>query len=97
MPDDVIENNARSVEDIAAEFGQRFPIGSTWKSFAYLRDQARAVSKSMDFTVSTSGLRLSCNRSGSPRNLTPDTEHERKRQRINILKVIVVSHLLLLM
>ena len=40
----------------------------------------------MDFTASTSGLRLWCNRSGSPRNLTLDTEHARKRQRINILK-----------
>jgi hypothetical protein len=70
MPDDVIENNARSIEDIAAEFEQQFPIGSKWKSFEYLRDQARAVSNSMDFTISTSSLKLLCNRSGSPRNHT---------------------------
>ena len=85
MPDDVIANNARSIEDIAAEFEQQFPIGSKWKSFEYLRDQARAVSNSMDFTISTSSLKLLCNRSGSPRNHTLD-EHDRKRQRTNILK-----------
>jgi hypothetical protein len=86
MPDDVIGNSARSIDDIAAEFGKRFPIGSKWKSFETLREEVRAVSKSMDFTVSTCGLKLSCNRSGSPRKLTPDSEHDRKRQRMNILK-----------
>ncbi len=92
MPENIIQKYARSIEAIAHQFQEQFPLNSRWGSFEVLWDHVKVVAKAMDFTVTSSGLKLSRNRCGSPcsnYSLTNDFSDNvpvRKRKRINILK-----------
>jgi hypothetical protein len=92
MPKNIIQKNARSIEAIAHQFQEQFPLNSRWGSFEVLRDHVKVAVKGKDFTVTSSGLKLSCNRCGLPHssyslmNDFSDNVPVRKRKRINILK-----------
>lgn len=97
IPENVIIKNARLINDIANHFQNLFPPSSRWESFEVLQDCVKVAAKSMDFTVTSSNLRLLCNRCGSPRNNYDNGMSLGKRKRINILKcgcdfVIVASY-----
>ncbi len=66
MPKNIIQKDARSIEAIAPQFREQFPLNSRWGSFEVLRDRVKVAAKAMDFTVTSSGLKLSCNRCGLP-------------------------------
>ncbi len=68
MPENIIQKNARSIEAIAHQFKELFPPNSRWGSFKVLRDRVKVAAKAMDFTVTSSGLKVSCNRCGLPRS-----------------------------
>jgi hypothetical protein len=91
MPKNIIQKNARSIEAIAHQFREQFPPNSRWGSFEVLRDHVKVAAKAMDFTVTSSGFKLSCNRYGLPRSnysLTNDFSDNVpiRKKRINILK-----------